>query len=111
MPPVANSATSASRSCPRRWVSGVRAIGATELLGASLEALTLQVEEALGLRDHQPPDQGAEYTALVEALAHQGAAAGLRDDIVASAHPHARGALHPGPRLARVDLGDLPDQL
>src|SRR6516162_2801749 len=111
MPPAANSSISASSSCRRRSRSGVRAIGAAELLRPGLEALGLQFEEALGLLDHQPSDKGAEYTALVELLAHQGAAAGSGDDIVASADQHAGRALHPGPGRARVDLGGPPDQL
>src|SRR6516165_11274094 len=82
MPPAANSSISASSSCRRRSRSGVRAIGAAELLRPGLEALGLQFEEALGLLDHQPPDKGAEYATLVELLAHQGAAAGLGDDKV-----------------------------
>src|SRR6202008_2390511 len=38
-------------------------------------------------------------------------AAGLGDDIVASAHQHAGRALHPRPGRAWVDLGDLPHEL
>src|ERR1700757_1726548 len=88
MPPVANSSIRASSSSRRRARSGVRAIGAAELLRPGLESLGLEFEEALGLLDHQPPDQGAQHAALVELLAYQGAAAGLGDDIVASAPQH-----------------------
>src|SRR5262249_41628774 len=110
-PLAANSATSASSSSRRRSRSGVRAIGAAELLRPGLETLGLLLEEALGLVDHQPSDQGAEHAALFESLAHQGAVTGLGDDPVASGHVYAGGALHPGPGRTRVELGDLPDQL
>src|SRR5277367_5642666 len=110
-PPAANSSTSASSNCRRRSRSGVRAIGAAELLRPGLESVGLQFEEALGLLDHQPPDEGTEYATLVELLAHQGAAVGLGDDPVPSAHPHAGRPLHPRPGRARVDFGDLPDEL
>src|SRR6516225_9620585 len=89
MPPSANSSISASSSCRRRSRSGVRTIGAAELLRPGLEALGLQFEKALGLLGHQPPDEGAEDTALVELLAHQRAAARLGGDVVASADQHA----------------------
>src|ERR1700756_810891 len=111
MPPVANSSIRASSSSRRRARSGVRAIGAAELFRPGLESLGLEFEEALGLLDHQPPDEGAQYAALVELLAYQGSAVGLGDDVVAGAHQHARRALHPRPGRARLDLGDRPDQL
>src|SRR5271168_196343 len=111
MPPAANSSTSASSNWRRRSRSGVRTIGTAELLRPGLESLGLEFEETLGLLDHHPPDKGAEHTALFELLAHQRAAVGLGDDIVARGDQHARGALHPCPGRAVVDLGDLPDQL
>ena len=89
----------------------MRAIGSTELLRPGLESLGLEFEEALGLLDHQPPDESAERAALVELLAHQGATARLGDDIVPGGHQRAGRALHPGPGRARVDIGDRPNQL
>src|SRR5271166_6301819 len=109
MPPAANSSKSASSSCRRRSVSGVRTIGAAELLRPGLEALGLLLKEALGLLEHQAPDECAECAALVEFMAHQGAAAREGGDEVASRRQRAGGALHPNPRRARVELGDLPD--
>src|ERR1700722_7270273 len=111
MPPLANSSTSLSSSCRRRLWSGARTIGAVQLLSPGLEPLGFEFEEALGLLDHHPPDQGAEHATLLKLLAHQGAATGLGDDMVTSAHVHAGGALHPRPGQARVDLGHLPVQL
>src|ERR1700721_3301464 len=75
-PPAANSSTSASSNCRRRSRSGVRTIGAAELLRPGLESLGLEFEETLGLLDHHPPAKGAEHTALFELLAHQRAAVG-----------------------------------
>src|SRR6202012_5595134 len=111
IPPLANSSNSASSSCRRRVRSGVRAIGAAELLRPGLEALSLLLQEAPGLADHQPAHQRAEEAALVEFLAYQGAATGPSGHIVASADVHAGGALHPGPRRSWLDVGDLPGQL
>src|ERR1700761_8305584 len=109
-PPAANSSKTASRSCRRRCRSGVRAIGAAELLGAGLEALGLQREEALGLLGHQPTGQGTQHARLVELLFHQGAAAGLCDDVVIRGDEYAGGALYPRPGRARLERGDLPDE-
>src|ERR1700735_3241279 len=111
MPPLANSSTSASSSCRRRLWSGVRTIGAVQLLRPGLESLGFEFEKTLGLLDHHPSDQRAEHATLLELLAHQGAAIWLGDDVVTSAHVHARGALHPRPGQARIDLGYLPVQL
>src|ERR1700738_3065156 len=111
MPFAANSSISASRSCRRRSRSGVRSIGAAELLRPGFESLGLEFEEAFGLLDHQPSDQGAEGAALIELLAHQGAAAGFGADVVTSTHQDAGRPLHPRPGRARFDLSDLPDQL
>src|ERR1700743_108869 len=111
MPPLANSSTSLSSSCRRGLRSGLRTIGTVQLLRPGLESLGFEFEDTLGLLDHHPPDQRAEHTMLLELLAYQGAATGLGDDVVTSAHVHTGGALHPGPGQARVDLGHLADQL
>src|ERR1700738_2686372 len=98
MPPLANSSKTASSSCRRRLRSGVRTIGAVQLLRPGLESLGFEFEKALGLLDHHPPDQGAEHATLLELLTHQGAATGLGDDMVAGAHGHTGRALDPRPR-------------
>src|ERR1700754_2792272 len=110
MPPLANSSTSLSSSCWRGPRSGLRTIGAVQLLRAGLESLGFEFEETPSLLDHHPPDQRAEHATLLELLAYQGAAIGLGDDMVTSAHVHAGGALHPGPGQARIALGYLPVQ-
>ena len=46
----------------------MRAIGAAELFRPGLESSGLQFEEALGLLDHQPSDEGTEHATLVEFL-------------------------------------------
>src|ERR1700733_2847720 len=84
MPPAANSSKSASSSSRRRARSGVRAIGAADPLRPGLEAPGLHVKEALRLLEHQPRDERAEHTGLVEFLADQGAAAGEGGDEMAS---------------------------
>src|SRR4051812_47324998 len=110
MPRSAHSFTTASSSSWRRSRSGGRAIDAP-LLASGFEAGGLQIEVAPCHSTHEQPHQRAERPALIELLANLSASVGFRYDVVAGHGQTAGRALHPGPRGAGSQLGDLPHQL